>query len=60
MEVDNEPKVPSPNSYLVEEIGSYVDAGEPELDVSYRPANARVRKLINFSPKMMLIPLLVE
>lgn len=35
MEIDDEPKVaPPPNSYVVEELGSYVDAGEPELDVS--------------------------
>ncbi|KAK6603765.1 methyltransferase domain-containing protein [Botrytis cinerea] len=33
MEIDDDPKTtPSPNSYLVEELGSYVDAGEPELD----------------------------
>lgn len=61
MEIDDEPKTtPSPNSYLVEELGSYVDAGEPELDVSYLSANVRVQELIKFSQKTMQILLLVE
>lgn len=35
MEMNTEPRVvTTPTSYIIEELGSYVDAREPELDVS--------------------------
>ena len=42
MESNDQPRVVTPpNSYLFEQLGSYVDAGEPELDVSTLPQNIR-------------------